>query len=89
MIGHGLSAGLAKDSARTPALIQQLFTMAGQVLITPISAAAVILLYYDLRIRKEGFDLEMLAADLSGGSTGAFRVIDAGGTPPGPAGKGS
>ena len=27
----------------------------------PISAAAYVLLYYDLRIRKEGFDLQMLA----------------------------
>ena len=30
----------------------------------PIGAAASILLYYDLRIRKEGFDLDMLAQSL-------------------------
>jgi len=43
-------------------LIKQLVTLVGEVLVRPIGAAAMILLYYDLRIRKEGFDLEMLAA---------------------------
>lgn len=37
----------------------------GQILATPISAAASILLYYDLRIRKEGFDLQMLAQSMT------------------------
>ena len=32
-----------------------------QVLAMPVGAATMLLLYYDLRIRKEGFDLEMLA----------------------------
>jgi len=40
------------------------FQVVGQVLATPISAAAFILLYYDMRIRKEGFDLEMLAGSM-------------------------
>lgn len=31
------------------------------ILLYPVSAIAVTLLYYDLRIRKEGFDLEMLS----------------------------
>ena len=43
------------------ALIVQPFSLIGEVLVAPIGAAAMILLYYDLRIRKEGFDLEMLA----------------------------
>jgi len=34
----------------------------GQVPILPIQLAPLILLYYDLRIRKEGFDLQQLAA---------------------------
>lgn len=33
-------------------------------LLAPINALVVILIYYDARIRKEGFDLEMLADDL-------------------------
>ena len=32
-----------------------------RILSAPIGAAAYVLLYYDLRIRKEGFDLQMLA----------------------------
>jgi hypothetical protein len=38
-----------------------------QILVTPIGAAASILLYYDLRIRKEGFDLQMLAQSMTSG----------------------
>jgi len=34
----------------------------------PITSIVLILLYYDLRIRKEGFDLQMLARDLAAAS---------------------
>lgn len=37
-------------------------------LLEPITAIVLVLLYYDLRIRKEGFDLQMLARDLAAGS---------------------
>ena len=47
-----------------PMAVTQLVSMVGEVLVMPISAAAMILLYYDLRIRKEAFDLEMLAESL-------------------------
>jgi len=43
---------------------KQAFSIVSDVLVMPIGAAASILLYYDLRIRKEGFDLEMLAQSL-------------------------
>jgi hypothetical protein len=33
----------------------------GNVLITPFVAAFVVVLYFDLRVRKEGFDLQLLA----------------------------
>ena len=36
-----------------------------QILVAPVSAAASILLYYDLRVRKEGFDLQMLAQSMT------------------------
>jgi hypothetical protein len=32
----------------------------------PVQLAAIVLLYYDLRIRKEAFDLEVLAGSLPG-----------------------
>jgi len=62
----------------TPFIIQQLLSMAGQVLIMPISAGAFILLYYDLRIRKEGFDLQMLAQSLGS----AAQKVPEHGVPP-------
>jgi hypothetical protein len=36
------------------------------LLLTPMSAIAVTLLYYDFRIRKEGFDLEVLSQSIGG-----------------------
>ena len=38
--------------------------LAGRLLLTPILYCLITLVYYDLRVRKEGFDLEMLAASL-------------------------
>lgn len=35
------------------------------VLVAPVSPIVTVLLYYDIRIRKEGFDLQMLAYDLA------------------------
>ncbi len=40
------------------------FTNVFQAVVMPIQIAPAILLYYDLRIRKEAFDLQMLAAQL-------------------------
>lgn len=38
------------------------FSTIGAIITTPVLSICVILLYYDMRIRKEGFDLEMLAS---------------------------
>lgn len=43
-------------------------TGVAQTLVMPIQAIAFVLLYYDIRIRKEGFDIEMLAAGLDDSS---------------------
>jgi len=59
--GGLVAVSVAAEDLMTATIIKQLFSMAGQALVMPISAGAFILLYYDLRIRKEGFDLEMLA----------------------------
>jgi hypothetical protein len=53
-----------RGSVMRAAVIRQFFMRVGRILVMPIPAAAYILLYYDLRIRKEGFDLEMLARAL-------------------------
>ncbi len=38
------------------------------VITTPVQVMALVLLYYDIRVRKEGFDVEMLAASLNAAS---------------------
>jgi hypothetical protein len=45
-------------------ILSQLASLIVAVLIQPISFIVVVLLYYDLRIRREAFDIEMLAATL-------------------------
>ena len=45
-------------------VLNQLATLVVSVLIQPISFIVVVLLYYDTRIRREAFDIEMLAATL-------------------------
>ncbi|MHB9039004.1 MAG: DUF7847 domain-containing protein [Armatimonadota bacterium] len=44
--------------------IHTVLTGAVGTVLTPITSIVVILLYYDIRIRKEGFDLELLANEL-------------------------
>lgn len=43
------------------AIAQALANTAGSVLTTPFTAAVVTVIYFDLRVRKEGFDVELLA----------------------------
>ena len=45
-------------------LLQQVLTMTVQAAVAPVGRIAMILFYYDIRIRKEGFDLEVLASAL-------------------------
>jgi len=55
-----------------------------QSLVLPIGQAAAVLLYYDSRIRKEGFDLEMLAREMGMAPARPAPAAPAGVTPPGP-----
>lgn len=48
------------------ALVEELATSVVSLIWTPLAVIPPILLYYDLRIRKEGFDLEMLSQALAG-----------------------
>ena len=49
---------------KTYALLISFFESVGKLIFMPISAGAMVLFYYDIRIRKEGFDLEMLAQSM-------------------------
>jgi len=64
-VGGAVTANMPPASGQA---VQALLNLVGQILVTPIGAAAMILVYYDLRIRKEGFDLEMLALSLGAGA---------------------
>jgi hypothetical protein len=65
MIGQYVAAWLLAPSPVAATALQQLLQVIPAILVMPIGAAASVLLYYDLRIRKEGFDLEMLAERLA------------------------
>ena len=56
-------AGVALD-ANGRFILQQVASAITAVFVSPITYIAVTLLYYDARIRKEGFDIEMLAQAL-------------------------
>ena len=56
---------LFSDNVTLVLFTNQLLETVGRIVVAPIGAIAGILLYYDLRIRKEGFDLEMLAGSLT------------------------
>jgi len=67
LIGAGLGAVALSSSNPSVLLavsITVLSAIVSGVLVQPFSAAVVTVLYYDLRIRKEGYDLELLADQL-------------------------
>ena len=72
-IGGVLGGMIFAQNATLLLLTSQLVGIIGQIIIVPIGAIAYILLYYDLRIRKEGFDLEMLANNI-GSEQGGINV---------------
>jgi hypothetical protein len=45
-------------------ILNQVVSQLSQILLTPVAGIAFTLLYYDSRIRKEAFDLEMMAKNL-------------------------
>jgi hypothetical protein len=64
ILGFGLALPatlISLGNSTVAAFVNQFAGVLGHILSAPISAAAYVLLYYDLRIRKEGFDLQMLA----------------------------
>lgn len=67
--GPTMAMMIIKEAAGQPVspviyVINMILTGIMSVLTAPVMSIASILLYYDLRIRKEGFDLELLAQEL-------------------------
>lgn len=65
----GIFAG--KDSDALVLLFDALAGVVGLAVTTPFQAALLTVLYFDLRVRKEGFDLELLASEIGGGAPAA------------------
>ena len=65
------------------------FTAIGTIVTAPIWAAAVTVMYYDMRVRKEGFDVEMMVDRLGTGDESGFaspqHSVPPGSPAPGPA----
>jgi hypothetical protein len=66
---QGIVAGLsfAADSTAAEFVLTSIGGILGALISTPFSAAFITVLYVDLRVRKEGFDLQLLAERLGGG----------------------
>jgi hypothetical protein len=64
MIGVGIAVAIAVELLGAPERVLDLAIDAALLLLYPLFSVGGTLLYYDLRIRKEGFDLEMMARDL-------------------------
>ncbi|HEX2047459.1 MAG TPA: hypothetical protein VHF27_06830 [Acidimicrobiales bacterium] len=80
----GLFAGVvsASDNEIAEAVADAVAQTASSALTTPLSAAVLTVLYFDLRVRREGFDLELLARRLGVEASGT-APSDV--TPPAPA----
>lgn len=66
-LGILLGSGAADDATTPVALIAMIVQAILQILIYPFFYVVTTVLYYDLRVRKEGLDLEMLATALQQG----------------------
>jgi hypothetical protein len=64
IVGALLSVATGIGDQTVRLILNQLASLVVAVLIQPISFIVVVLLYYDLRIRREAFDIEMLAANI-------------------------
>jgi hypothetical protein len=64
IVGALLSVATQAGDDNVRLILNQLAALVVAVVIQPISFIVVVLLYYDLRIRREAFDIEMLAATI-------------------------
>jgi hypothetical protein len=84
-LGGGLGALLGAAAPGDEALAAIFLTLLNillAIILYPIAASILTVLYYDLRVRKEGFDLELLAQGVGTGSAPAERRAPTGWAPP-------
>jgi hypothetical protein len=58
IMGHGST--FAAVAAIVAAVLYAVFSISSQIILQPVSWIALVLFYYDQRIRKEGFDIEWM-----------------------------
>jgi hypothetical protein len=91
----GAMAGLMGSSstvvvvvAIVGAILYMVISIGGQIILQPVSWIALVLFYYDQRIRKEGFDIEWMMQQAGMGlaepspARGTLGIISAPATPP-------
>ncbi len=87
LVGLVVFVGSA-DSVVLAVLLNTVGSAIAAILTTPFLAALYAILYYDLRVRREGFDIELQAAglgDSGGGALAAPPPTETSGPPPPPA----
>ncbi|HET9387498.1 MAG TPA: hypothetical protein VFO67_20345 [Gemmatimonadales bacterium] len=67
----GAVAGVLGAQSVMIGSVFEVFAAALPIVLTPLFSCVVTLLYYDLRVRREGFDLQVLSEQLGALSTGA------------------
>lgn len=69
-IPFGIGIGLSRNNPlmlRTWSALAEVGSFGAEVLIAPILTIAISIFYFDLRVRKEGFDLQLMMNPLGGG----------------------
>lgn len=69
ILGVNMISGMIFNTdSGSGAVLNSAITNLASIFLTPLAIVATILLYYDMRIRKEGFDLEMLSRAITPGT---------------------
>ena len=63
-ISMGIGLTLAPEPGASPSILSQLFSSVVSIIAYPLVPITATLLYYDVRIRREGFDIEFMSAGL-------------------------
>ena len=83
-VGFLLGLGLAGQDFTDPTtyeVVSSVINVIGSLIGTPIQVVVITVLYFDLRVRKEAFDLQLLAERMEGGLTAPSETLP----PAGPA----
>lgn len=78
----GLAAS-GQDLANTTSFVmfENVLSTVASLIATPLQVAVITVLYFDLRVRKEAFDLQLLAERMDGPPTGSPQTLPPAGPP--------